>query len=118
MRDVDVDPEKLTALLAGRLAAIVPAGIRVEAADGMLWYSHSGGPGRAGTYVRDNFEAHGDTAEERLTGVSAQALRRSANCRITSAKPATSHGRASGRSRSHSRSYAAGGCTCGSAALT
>jgi hypothetical protein len=33
--DVDVDVNDLTVILAARLAAIVPAGFYVEAADGM-----------------------------------------------------------------------------------
>jgi hypothetical protein len=33
---VDVDLDKLTLILASRMAAIVPAGFHVEAADGML----------------------------------------------------------------------------------
>ena len=33
-----MDADALTAALAGRLAAIVPAGFRVQARDGMLWY--------------------------------------------------------------------------------
>jgi hypothetical protein len=81
---MDVDPDRLAVMLASRMTAIVPAGFRVEAADGMLWYSAEDGRfpgqlgdyriGRAGTFVRDNFEAHGETAAERITGVAAQAL--------------------------------------------
>jgi hypothetical protein len=66
-RDVVVDPDKLTAVLATRLAAIVPDGFEVRAEDGMLWYTYAAGqfPGQlnrynaggAGTYVRDNFDA-------------------------------------------------------------
>ena len=66
------------------MAAIVPAGFHVEAADGMLWYSADPGRfpgqlgnyrvGRSGTYVRENFDAHGQTDEERIAGVAAQAL--------------------------------------------
>ena len=81
---MDVDVDRLTEILAGRLAAIVPDGFHVRASGGMLWYS--GEPGRfpgqlsdyqagtAGTFVRDNLEARGDITEERLTGVVAQAL--------------------------------------------
>jgi hypothetical protein len=81
---MDVDVDRLTEILAGRLAAIVPCGFHVRAADGMLWYS--GEPGRfpgqlsdyqvgtAGTFVRDNLEDADDITEERLTGVVAQAL--------------------------------------------
>lgn len=67
--DLIVDPDKLGAALATRLAAIVPDGIHVRATDGMLWYSCAGRfpadpksyrPGSAGTYIRDNFEAHAE----------------------------------------------------------
>jgi hypothetical protein len=81
---VDVDADRLTQVLAARMAAIVPAGFRVEASDGMLWYSAEDGRvpgqlgdcrvGQAGSYVRDNFEARGETAAERIVGVAAQAL--------------------------------------------
>jgi len=50
----------------------------------MLWYSAEDGwfPGQAGTYqtgesgtyVRDSFDAHGVTDEQRIAGVAAQAL--------------------------------------------
>lgn len=79
-----VDVDKLTGLIAGRMAAIVPDGFHVEASDGIIWYSAdersltgrlgSGHIGISGTYVRTNFRAHGQTAEERMTGVAAQAL--------------------------------------------
>jgi hypothetical protein len=36
---MDVDADRLTESLASRLAAIVPDGFHVRAADGMLWYS-------------------------------------------------------------------------------
>lgn len=81
---MDVDVDSLTQVLAARMAAIVPDGFRVEASDGMLWYSAEDGrfpgqlgdyrPGQAGSHVRDNFEAHGETAAERIAGVAAQAL--------------------------------------------
>jgi len=81
---VDVDVDRLTRVLAGRLAAIVPEGFYVEASGGMLWYSadHGRFPGQLGDYqagtsgtdVAVNFEAHGQTAEERVAGVAAQAL--------------------------------------------
>jgi hypothetical protein len=81
---VDVDPDKLTLILAARMAAIVPAGFHVEAADGMLWYSTDLGKfpgqlgnyriGKSGTYVRDNFDAHGQTDEDRIAGAAEQAL--------------------------------------------
>jgi hypothetical protein len=72
-RDVAVDPDKLAAALADRLAAIAPDGIHVQADDGMLWYSCAGRfpaepdsyrPGSSGTYVRDNFEAHAEDMTE------------------------------------------------------
>ena len=79
-----MDADALTALLAGRLAAIVPAGFHVQARDGMLWYSADQGrfpgqqgdyrTGQAGTYVRDNLGAYGDTDADGVTGVAAQAL--------------------------------------------
>ena len=81
---VDADADALTLILADRLARIVPAGIHVEAADGMLWYSADPGRfpgqqgdyrvGRSGTYVRENLKAHGATAEDRIARVAAQAL--------------------------------------------
>lgn len=71
---MDVDLDRLTAVLAGRLGAIVPAGIHVEAAAGMLWYSADQVAGRSGTHVAENFHTHGHTDEQRLVGVAAQAL--------------------------------------------
>ena len=81
---VDVDEDKLAIVLAARMAAIVPAGFHVQAADGMLWYSADEGRfpgqlsnycvGKSGTFVRDNFDGHGDRAEDRLAGAAAQAL--------------------------------------------
>lgn len=81
---VDVDADTLALILADRLARIVPAAFHVEAVDGMLWYSADPGRfpgqqgnyrvGRSGTFVRDNLEAHGETAEDRIAGVAAQAL--------------------------------------------
>ena len=81
---MDVDIDRFTLILADRLAAIVPAGFSVTAHDGMLWYSAMPGkfPGQqgdyrvggSGTYVRDNFGVHGETAEEQLAGPAAQAL--------------------------------------------
>ncbi len=66
------------------MAAIVPAGFHAEASAGMIWYSADEGrfpgqlgdyrPGRSGTFVRDNFHAHGETDEDRVAGVAAQAL--------------------------------------------
>ena len=71
----------LTAVLADRLAAIVPAGFYVDAADGMLWYSADEGRfpgqqgnyqvGRAGTHIQD---VYGDADEENIADIAAQAL--------------------------------------------
>ena len=68
---MNVDPDRLTEVLAGRLAAIVPDGFYVRGMDGMLWYSAEAGrfPGQlgdyhvggSGTYVRDNLEACEET---------------------------------------------------------
>lgn len=79
-----MDVDALTALLADRLAAIVPAGFHVQARDGMLWYSADPGrfpgqqgdyrTGQAATYVRDNLGADGQTGADDLAGVAAQAL--------------------------------------------
>ena len=81
---MDVDADLLTANLASRLRAIVPDGFHVRAADGMLWYSAD--PcrfpgqlsdfrvGMSGTSVRDNLQAHGETVEDQVSGVAAQAL--------------------------------------------
>lgn len=79
-----MDVDRLTGLLAGRLAAIVPPGFHVEAADGMLWYSADQGrfpgqqgdyrSGRAGTHVRAGLGIHGDTEAENLIGIARQAL--------------------------------------------
>jgi hypothetical protein len=76
---VDVDADALTAILADRLGKIVPAGFHVEARDGMLWYSADSGrfPGQggeycvgtSGTFVRDNLEARGETAEDRIAAL-------------------------------------------------
>ena len=81
---MDVDIDRFALILAERLAAIVPAGFSVTARDGMLWYSAGPGmfPGQrgdyrvgsSGTYVRANFGVHGETAEEQLAGLAAQAL--------------------------------------------
>jgi hypothetical protein len=82
--DVDVDADRLTQALAGRLAAIVPEGFGVEASDGMLWYSADRGrfpgqrgdyrTGTAGTHVRFNFSVLDQAVGERLVRVAAQAL--------------------------------------------
>jgi len=65
---VDVDVDRFALLLADRLAAMVPAGLHVEAVDGMLWYS---GAGHSGTHVRDNFGVHGG---DNITSTAVQAL--------------------------------------------
>lgn len=69
-----MDPDKLAAILADRLAAIVPDGFQVHASDGMLWYTYAAGrfpgqlnrytPGRTGTYVRDNFYARQEVSSD------------------------------------------------------
>ena len=79
-----MDADALALVLADRLGRIVPDGFHVEAGDGMLWYSAERGrfPGQtgdyrvgtSGTFVRDNLEAHGETAEDRVAGLAAQAL--------------------------------------------
>jgi hypothetical protein len=81
---VVVDVDRLTALLADRLAAVAPDGIRVEAGDGMLRFSAEPGrfPGQSGNYevgrasshVRSNFEIRAGTVADRLTGVCVQVL--------------------------------------------
>jgi len=50
-----VNADYLTTALADRLAAIVPAGFRVRASGGMLWYSADDGrfPGQQGTITPD-----------------------------------------------------------------
>src|SRR5262245_16198935 len=84
-RGLEIDPDKFTVSLAARLAAIVPSGFPVRAADGMLWYSADAGrfPGQlnnyhvglAGTYVRVNFDAHEDESDaDRIAWVGRQAL--------------------------------------------
>jgi hypothetical protein len=84
MLSMDVDADRLTVALAQRLAAIVPDGFHVQPEDGMLRYSSDQGrfPGQlsnyhvgtSGTFIRDNLEAHGETAEDRVAGVARQAL--------------------------------------------
>lgn len=79
-----MDLDQLTAVLADRLSAVVPAGFHVAATDGMLWYSaeekrfpgQSGDYriGRAGTSVRGNFGVYGVSDEENIVGVAVQAL--------------------------------------------
>src|SRR5580700_4031652 len=76
--------DHLTAVLARRLSVIVPAGFHVVAEDGMLWYSAEQGrfpgqsgdcrAGRAGTYIRANYDVYGASDEENVVGVAVQAL--------------------------------------------
>jgi hypothetical protein len=49
---MELDVDGFAALLASRLAAIVPAGFRVELADDMLWFKSDEGkfPGQQGDY--------------------------------------------------------------------
>jgi hypothetical protein len=68
-----VNVDDLTVMLADRLADIVPAGFRVQADDGTLWFSAEEGRfpgqqgnyhvGRSGTYVRANLGAQGDRGD-------------------------------------------------------
>lgn len=79
-----MDLDALTVILAGRLAAIVPAGFHVAAAAGVLLYSADDGrfPGQQGDYrvgtatttVRANFGVYGETDADNITGVAIQAL--------------------------------------------
>lgn len=81
---MDVDLDKLTAVLAARMAAIVPAGFHVEAVGAMLRYTADEGrfPGQTGDYqhggsgtdVGVNFFARGQTDDDRVAEVAAQAL--------------------------------------------
>jgi hypothetical protein len=50
--DMDVDPDRFAALLAARLAAIVPAGFHVTLEGDMLWFRSDEGrfPGQQGDY--------------------------------------------------------------------
>jgi hypothetical protein len=50
---MDIDAGRLTETLAARLAAIVPDGFHVRAADGMLWYSADQGrfPGQLSYFM-------------------------------------------------------------------
>ena len=67
-RWVEADVENLMLILAQRLAAIVPAGFRVEAADGMLWYSAEEGrfPGQLGDYWVGRAGIHVRIASKRM----------------------------------------------------
>ena len=83
-RSMEFDTDRLAEALANRPAAIVPDGFHVRAADGMLWYTADAGrfprqlsnyrAGQAGTHVRHNLQERGDTAEDSIAGVAAQAL--------------------------------------------
>lgn len=66
-----VDVDRFAQVLAGRLTAIIPAGFRVQAGDGMLWYSSAASAGRAGSHVRENFGVYG---EDNIVGLAIQAL--------------------------------------------
>jgi hypothetical protein len=61
-----------------KLGAVVPHGIYVRAADGMLWYSCGGRfpselqsdrPGQSGTFVRDKFEAHAENLSDAQSAI-------------------------------------------------
>jgi hypothetical protein len=83
---MNVDPDRLTEVLATRLAAIVPDGFYVRGMDGMLWYSAQAGrfPGQlgdyhvggSGTYVQHNLDAYLEdySPAESLTSVAWKAL--------------------------------------------
>jgi hypothetical protein len=81
---VVVDADRLVALLADRLAGIVPDGFRIEADGAMLRFSAEEGrfPGQSGSYhvgtaassVRNNFEVRAGTVADRLIGVCVQVL--------------------------------------------
>jgi hypothetical protein len=67
---MDVDVDSLTQMLAARMAAIVPAGFRVEASDGMLWYSAEDGrfPGQLGDYASPSRSLASSAAAESRAG--------------------------------------------------
>ena len=77
-----MDLDHFAALLADRLSAIVPAGFCVTAGGGMLWYSEQGespvGPEEyrfgSGTYIREFFNAYGESDRERVVGAAVRAL--------------------------------------------
>lgn len=79
-----MDLDYFAAALAERLAAVVPTGITITAADGMLWYTAAEGQflgqfgdgdvGRSGSYVHDNFGLHGDSEEANVIGLAVQIL--------------------------------------------
>jgi hypothetical protein len=81
---VEVNVDDLTELLASGLGKIVPAGFRVKAAHGMLWYSadEERPPGQrgdhpvggSGTNVRRIFGLHGKTAEDHIVDAAVRVL--------------------------------------------
>jgi hypothetical protein len=81
---VVVDVDRLIALLADRLAGIVPDGFRIEADGAMLRFSAEQGrfPGQSGSYdvgpsgshVSQYFEVHPGTVADRLVGVGVRVL--------------------------------------------
>ncbi|HEY2240735.1 MAG TPA: hypothetical protein VGI21_18185 [Streptosporangiaceae bacterium] len=81
---VVVDVDRLIALLADRLAGIVPDGFRIDADHAMLRFSAEAGrfPGQSGTYhvgpsashVRQYFEVLPGTVADRLVGVGVRVL--------------------------------------------
>jgi len=80
--ELTAEANKLTVVLAERLAAIVPDGFDVRAMDGTLWYSfyadrypghYRGGP--SGTRVVETFDAHeNDSHADRIVYVAERAL--------------------------------------------
>ena len=83
-QNVSVDLDAFTVILARRLAAVVPAGFYVTAADGMLRCTCDEGRfpgqqgnyhcGEAGIFVRDNFGLHGETEADNIVGAATEAL--------------------------------------------
>jgi hypothetical protein len=69
-----VNGDRLAALLAECFAQVLPAGIAVTAADGMLWYSCSFVGGQAGSYVRENIGVFDGPDEEQIISVAVHAL--------------------------------------------
>ena len=79
-----VDADRLIALLADRLAGIVPGGFRIEADGAMLRFSAEEGrfPGQSGSYdvgpsgshVRQYLEVGSGTVADRLIGVCVRVL--------------------------------------------
>jgi hypothetical protein len=75
-----VDTDRLAAVLAENLSAIVPPEILIEARNGMLYYSTDPAgrfgykKGTSGTYIRGNFGILGQSDEENIVNISVQAL--------------------------------------------